>query len=72
MMTTSVTDQAISEDSSRPFSQKLRTRLIFDGRNLYEPSLLENFGLTYYAIGRGVVPGAKPVNYERRKEDKSR
>ena len=26
---------------------------IFDGRNLYEPVLVERKGFTYYAIGRG-------------------
>jgi len=27
--------------------------VIFDGRNLYEPEMVERHGLTYYAIGRG-------------------
>jgi UDPglucose 6-dehydrogenase len=27
--------------------------VIFDGRNLYDPSFLERFGFVYYAIGRG-------------------
>jgi UDPglucose 6-dehydrogenase len=31
----------------------LRSPLIFDGRNLYDPVMVERFGLTYYAIGRG-------------------
>jgi UDPglucose 6-dehydrogenase len=31
----------------------LSTGVIFDGRNLYEPSVLGRFGFTYYAIGRG-------------------
>ena len=31
----------------------LKAPLIFDGRNLYEPSTLSRFGFTYYAIGRG-------------------
>jgi len=31
----------------------LKAPVIFDGRNLYEPSMLSRFGLTYYAIGRG-------------------
>ena len=36
----------------------LKAPLIFDGRNLYEPSMLERFGFTYYAIGRGrTAPG---------------
>lgn len=32
---------------------KLKHAVIFDGRNLYEPSLVEAAGLTYYGIGRG-------------------
>lgn len=32
---------------------KLKNPVIFDGRNLYEPSALEAVGLTYYGIGRG-------------------
>jgi len=31
----------------------LADSVIFDGRNLYEPETVENFGLQYYAIGRG-------------------
>jgi UDPglucose 6-dehydrogenase len=31
----------------------LGAAVIFDGRNLYDPSLLARFGFTYYAIGRG-------------------
>ena len=31
----------------------LKTPAIFDGRNLYEPHIVERFGLAYYAIGRG-------------------
>jgi UDPglucose 6-dehydrogenase len=31
----------------------LKSPLIFDGRNLYDPSMVGRFGLTYYAIGRG-------------------
>jgi UDPglucose 6-dehydrogenase len=27
--------------------------VIFDGRNLYDPSMVSRFGLTYHAIGRG-------------------
>jgi UDPglucose 6-dehydrogenase len=33
--------------------QLLKTPLIFDGRNLYDPAMVERFGLTYHAIGRG-------------------
>jgi UDPglucose 6-dehydrogenase len=31
----------------------LAAAVIFDGRNLYDPSVLQRFGFTYYAIGRG-------------------
>ena len=30
----------------------LREPVIFDGRNLYEPKTVANYGFTYYAIGR--------------------
>ncbi len=32
---------------------KLRHPVIFDGRNIYDPSFVKRFGLSYYAIGRG-------------------
>jgi UDPglucose 6-dehydrogenase len=32
----------------------LRHKVIFDGRNLYDPGLVRSFGLTYHGIGRGV------------------
>ncbi|MDJ0906250.1 MAG: UDP-glucose/GDP-mannose dehydrogenase family protein [Woeseiaceae bacterium] len=32
---------------------ELATPVIFDGRNLYDPAVLDSMGLTYYAIGRG-------------------
>ena len=51
---------------------KVAGRVVFDGRNLYEPSLMDSFGLTYYAIGRGLVSGAQPAKYGRRKDDKPR
>ena len=31
----------------------LKERVIFDGRNLYEPRQMEKLGFAYYAIGRG-------------------
>ena len=31
-------------------------KVVFDGRNLYEPGTIEQFGLAYYAIGRGRSP----------------
>ncbi len=33
--------------------QLLNSALIFDGRNLYEPSFMDSLGIEYYAIGRG-------------------
>ena len=32
---------------------KLADAVVFDGRNLYEPDIMEKIGLVYYAIGRG-------------------
>lgn len=33
-------------------AQQLRDRVIFDGRNMYEPKFVKQAGLRYYAIGR--------------------
>ncbi len=33
--------------------QELKQPVIFDGRNLYEPTYLKKLGFSYYAIGRG-------------------
>jgi UDPglucose 6-dehydrogenase len=33
--------------------RELRDRVIFDGRNLYDPARVEALGLAYYGIGRG-------------------
>jgi len=35
----------------------LKSKVIFDGRNLYEPAVVRSHGLEYYPIGRGAVPG---------------
>ena len=48
----------------------LADAVVFDGRNLYEPEIVEHFGLQYYAIGRGKVPGEVVPMYGRRKTDK--
>jgi UDPglucose 6-dehydrogenase len=37
--------------------QTLKDPAVFDGRNLYDPALLASFGLQYFAIGRGGIPG---------------
>jgi UDPglucose 6-dehydrogenase len=33
--------------------ESLKTPVIFDGRNLYDPALVKRFKLRYFAIGRG-------------------
>ncbi|HIJ26212.1 MAG TPA: hypothetical protein HPP79_11105, partial [Gammaproteobacteria bacterium] len=33
--------------------QRMRTPVIFDGRNLYSPQKMAQLGITYYAVGRG-------------------
>jgi UDPglucose 6-dehydrogenase len=33
--------------------QELTEPVIFDGRNLFDPGMVEGFGLAYYAVGRG-------------------
>jgi len=35
--------------------QKMKSPLIFDGRNIYNPELLLEYGFVYYSIGRQVV-----------------
>jgi UDPglucose 6-dehydrogenase len=39
--------------------QSLKDPVIFDGRNLYDPELLQSFGLGDLAIGRGRLPGVE-------------
>ena len=36
---------------------QLADKAIFDGRNLYDPAMVQSFGLRYFAIGRGEQPG---------------
>jgi UDPglucose 6-dehydrogenase len=31
----------------------LREPVIFDGRNVYDPALMQRFGIRYFGIGRG-------------------
>lgn len=41
--------------------EKLKSAVIFDGRNLYEPARMARRGFAYYAIGRGLAePPAAP------------
>jgi UDPglucose 6-dehydrogenase len=46
--------QAFRAPDFELLKQKLRWPLIFDGRNLFEPKLMMEHGLHYYAIGRGL------------------
>ncbi len=39
--------------------EQLRDRVIFDGRNLYDPEVVSAHELTYYAIGRGASIGVR-------------
>lgn len=36
-------------------AQKLNRKLVFDGRNVFDPSAMQNSGLTYVSIGRRAV-----------------
>lgn len=40
----------------RRLKESLRNPVIFDGRNLYHPDIVEQAGLTYYSIGRARQP----------------
>jgi len=35
-------------------ADSLSDKVVFDGRNIYEPQKMEEFGLAYYGIGRGL------------------
>lgn len=36
----------------------LKTPVIFDGRNLYDPAVMRQLGIHYYSIGRGSAGSA--------------
>jgi UDPglucose 6-dehydrogenase len=46
-------------DYQRPdfaeMAKRLRTPVVFDGRNLYEPERMKSYGFSYYSIGRPAV-----------------
>lgn len=46
--------QAFRAPDFELIKQKLSYPIIFDGRNLFEPQLMSEYGLHYYAIGRGL------------------
>ncbi len=39
-------------------AQALADRVVFDGRNLYDPAVVARYGLTYESIGRPATPAA--------------
>jgi UDPglucose 6-dehydrogenase len=39
----------------REMASRMRSRVIFDGRNLYEPARMQQLGFTYHSIGRPAV-----------------
>ena len=41
-----------SPDFNR-LKEGMKTPVVFDGRNLYEPNYLRQLGITHYGIGRG-------------------
>jgi UDPglucose 6-dehydrogenase len=46
--------QAFRAPDFELIKSKLTDPVIFDGRNLFEPSLMSEYGLHYYGIGRGL------------------
>ncbi|GAA0856860.1 UDP-glucose/GDP-mannose dehydrogenase family protein [Aliiglaciecola litoralis] len=46
--------QAFRAPDFELIKEKLKEPLLFDGRNLFEPSRIQEYGLHYYAIGRGL------------------
>jgi UDPglucose 6-dehydrogenase len=51
--------KAFKSPDFRRIRQMMRGAVIFDGRNLYEPSAMPEHGIEYYGIGRSSAP--KPV-----------
>lgn len=45
--------QAFRAPDFELIKSKIKDPVIFDGRNLFEPSLMSEYGLHYYGIGRG-------------------
>jgi UDPglucose 6-dehydrogenase len=44
--------------------QLMKGHVIFDGRNIYEPRQMANWGFTYYGIGRGLPLDLTPSESE--------
>ena len=46
--------QAFRAPNFEQIKTSVRDSVIFDGRNLFEPETVSEYGLEYYAIGRGL------------------
>jgi hypothetical protein len=44
--------RAFKSPSFSDMALKMKQKVIFDGRNLYDPEMLAQFGFEYYGIGR--------------------
>jgi UDPglucose 6-dehydrogenase len=49
--------------------EALRDPVVIDGRNLYDPDVMQNLGFAYYAIGRGHGGTEQEQKFSRRKGD---
>jgi UDPglucose 6-dehydrogenase len=38
----------------------MNNKLIFDGRNIYDPEEMQDLDYTYYSIGREIITSPKP------------
>lgn len=45
----------------RVLNKIMNNKIVFDGRNVYDPEEMAELGYTYYSIGRKVVNAPKPV-----------
>ena len=48
---------AFRQPNFRSMLEKMKTAVIFDGRNLFDPTDIAAHGFTYYSVGRKVVEG---------------
>lgn len=53
--------KAFQSPDFQQIKQLLKQPLVFDGRNMYEPSLMQEYGFQYHAIGRSARGGLPPA-----------
>lgn len=51
--------QEIRDIAPETYRKRMRTPLVYDGRNLYEPAAMKAAGVEYYSIGRGTGAAAR-------------